>query len=219
MIPRFPFSIIKPRSSIQSVHSDSRQPKQASAKLPLGAVAMAVVASHPVPATTSPSSDAQDAHTQAALHPAPESIAAQKAAARQTSVKHRPILDQVDSGKQALPATTSRQLTPAHKVQLPVSLCQDDSGSQAAQLRAADAAGENQDQLQPAVANCPSQVSDALKTQQGPDVPASGLSRKRLHDAVGQDLYDLVQPKHHVAPHAVSDEPSAQKPKLMQPDL
>lgn len=211
MIPRFPFSIVKPRPSTRSDHGavDHVQPSQTSAKLPLGAVAVA--ASQAVPAATSPSIDA---HAQAALHPAPESIAAQKAAARQSSVTQRQTLGLEDTGKHASPATASQQPACTHKAQPLVSLRQDDSGTKPAQVRAADAAGDSQHQLQSAVASEPSQILDVSTAQQGHDVPALGWSGKRLHDAMGQDVNDAVQAKDQVE-NVGSDEPPAKKLNLM----
>ena len=210
-VPRFPFSIVKPRPSSQTspARSGIKQPPNTLDELPLGAVAL--TASQPLPVTTFPFADAMDAHSHAACHSAPGPLAAPSAVEPQLSAAQQQSDE--PSNVPSMSAVLAQPPASSTEVQQPlVPRLHVNSGLQPASCTV-DADLDNCNRSMPA-----DTVASSLLPAPPAAVPNCSAvsmlsSGKRLHSAVSQENNDAAQRKDQTE---VLHEALPKKPKLGQ---
>lgn len=211
-VPRFPFSIVKPRSNSQTSSASASGANQSSKTLdglPVGAVALN--ASQPLPVITFPFADGMDAHTQAACHLPHEPPAAPSATETHLSAtQQQPDEPRCHSSGSAvlaqLPASSS-------EVQQPLMPCLGVNGGLQPASGAVGADADNTGRTMPPDAVASSLLPAPMSAAQNSSAVSMLSSGKRLHDAVSQANNEAAQ---HKDQSEASHEALSKKPKLGQ---
>lgn len=210
-VPRFPFSIVKPRPAAHTQHakSEAAQPHKAQGELPIGAVALS--ASQAAPLATLPSANAVNAHAQAEFKPS----IAQNASAPQLSTAQQQTVETSSSSQPTDRQPADFHHTSAQRHQTVVPHSDDSSGLQSALptvKRDQDNAGHS-GKARTGTSPPPSPPAPQVAAHKDSVALMSMLSSgKRLHEAVCQESNDPAQHKDHT--ESTSD-PMPKKPKLV----
>lgn len=210
-VPKFPFSIVKPRPNLQttSARSGANQSPKTLDELPLGAVALN--ASQPLPVTTFPFADAMDAHIQAARHLAHEPLAAPSATETRLSATQQ----QPDEPSCNLSVSAVLAQLPASRSELQQPLVSrlGVNGDLQPVLGTVDANADNTGRTMPPDAVASALSPAPMSAAQNSSAVSMLSSGKRLHDAVSQASNEAARHKDQTE---ASHEALSKKPKLGQ---